>query len=76
MMYLKQDELIYPTVVNGFKIPEDNPDPFKSPTQFNLKYKEIKVRTIDNVTLFGWLVYKKDTPNKTLLYFHENAGSK
>lgn len=76
MLYLYQDKIIYQTVVNNIKYPENNPDPYKSPSQINLKYKDIKVKTEDGFTLYGWLVYKKEYPNKTLLYFHENAGSK
>jgi hypothetical protein len=77
MMYMNQDNLIFPTTINGLKIPEDNPDPWKSPSQLGLKYKEISTKTKDNIKLVGWLVYKEeDTKNKTLLYFHENAGSK
>ena len=77
MMYFNQDNLIFPTAVNGLKYPEDNPDPWKSPLQLGLKYKEIKTKTKDNIKLVGWLVYKEEnTKKRTLLYFHENAGSK
>jgi len=77
MMYLNQDNLIFPTVVNGLKYPEENPDPWKSPLQLGLKYKEVQTRTKDNIKLVGWLVYGEENVKKrTLLYFHENAGSK
>ena len=77
MMYFNQDNLIFPTAVNGLKYPEDNPDPWKSPLQLHLKYKDIQARTKDNIKLAGWLVYKEENAKKrTLLYFHENAGSK
>ncbi len=77
MMYMNQDNLIFPTVVNGLKYPEQNPDPWKSPLQLGLKYKEVTTRTKDNVKLVGWLVYQEENvKSRTLLYFHENAGSK
>lgn len=77
LMYTKQDKLIFPTVVNEMKYPEDNPDPMKSPAQLNLKFKEVKTKTKDGLTLVGWFVYiEEDKPNRTMLYFHENAGSK
>jgi hypothetical protein len=42
-----------------------------------LRYKEVKTKTLDNINLVGWLVYKEEnTKRRTLLYFHENAGSK
>jgi fermentation-respiration switch protein FrsA (DUF1100 family) len=47
-----------------------------NPSQLNLMYKELKVKTKDNLTLFGWLVYKKEKVQlPTILYFHENAGN-
>ena len=77
MMYLNQDNLIFPTTINGLKYPEDNPDPWKSPLQLGLKYKEISTKTKDNIKLVGWLVYQEENKkSRTLLYFHENAGSK
>jgi len=77
MMYINQDNLIFPTIINGLKFPEDNPYPYKSPSQLGLKYKEVTTKTKDNIKLVGWLVYKEENKkDKTLLYFHENAGSK
>ena len=77
MMYMNQDNLIFPTAVNGLKYPEDNPDPWKSPLQLGLNYKEVSTRTKDNLKLVGWLVYQQENvKSRTLLYFHENAGSK
>ena len=77
MMYMNQDNLIFPTAVNGLRYPEDNPDPWKSPLQLGLNYKEISTRTKDNIRLVGWLVYQQENvKSRTLLYFHENAGSK
>ena len=76
-LYFNQENLLFPTTINGMKYPEDNPDPYKSPLQLGLKYKEIKTKTKDNLILYGWLVYlEENNKNRTLLYFHENAGSK
>ena len=76
-MYFNQENMIFPTSINGMKYPYNNPDPYKSPLQLGLKYKEVKTKTFDNLNLVGWLVYGvENVKNKTLLYFHENAGSK
>lgn len=76
-MYYNQDNLIYPTSLNGMKYPEDNPHPWNSPAQLGLNYKNITTKTSDNLKLAGWLVYKEENiPKRTMLYFHENAGSK
>ena len=75
-LYFNQENMIFATSINGMKYPEDNPDPYKSPIQLGLKYKEVKTKTKDNIKLVGWLVYKEENNKKpTLLYFHENAGS-
>ena len=59
------------------KVTKMERDPYKSPLQLGLRYKEVKVKTNDNFTLYGWLVYlEENKKNRTLLYFHENAGSK
>ena len=69
--------MIFPTSINGMQYPEQNPDPYKSPLQLGLKYKEVRTKTKDNIKLAGWLVYKEENLKlPTLLYFHENAGSK
>ena len=76
MMYLNQDHIIYVTEVNGLKYPSDNPFPYQNPSQFNLNYKEVIITTKDKIKLYGWLIYKEEKPHKTMIYFHENAGSK
>ena len=49
----------------------------KKNTRILSKNKEVKTKTFDNLNLVGWLVYGvENVKNKTLLYFHENAGSK
>ena len=76
-LYFNQANMLFPTSINGMKYPEDNPDPYKSPLQLGLKYKEIRAITPDNIKLAGWLVYMEENKkNRTLLYFLENAGSK
>jgi hypothetical protein len=76
MMYLNQENIIYVPEVNGLKYPSNNPIPYQNPGQLNLNYKEVIIITKDKIKLFGWLIIKDEKPNKTLIYFHENAGSK
>ena len=57
-------------ILNGIKFPEENPKPYQNPSQLNLLFKELKVKTKDNLTLLGWLVYKKEkTQLPTILHF-------
>lgn len=77
VLYLNQDKMIYATAVNGMQYTEENPDPYKNPGQVGLNYKEIKVLTKDGYYLYGWLVYvSENVKQPTIIYFHENAGSK
>ena len=77
IMYKNQDNLIFPTSVNGLQYPEDNPDGWKSPLQRGLKYRDISTKTKDGIKLAGWLIFQdENTKSPTLIYFHENAGSK
>ena len=75
-LYFKQNSMIYVPILNGIRFPEENPKPYQNPSQLNLNYKEIKIKTKDNFILHGWLIYKKEnSPIPTILYFHENAGN-
>lgn len=62
---------------NSTKDISKNPIGYRSPIDVNLDFEEIYITTKDQIVIFGWLVYKKSLKNKTtILYFHENAGSK
>jgi len=55
---------------------KDNPPGFRHPSEHNLQHKEIKIKTKDNLTLYGWFIFKERNPNlPTFIYFHENAGN-
>ncbi len=53
---------------------KDNPAGYRSPSEYNMNYRDIYVKTEDNIKLHGWFVWNnKSAP--TIIYFHENAGS-
>ena len=40
-------------------------------------YKDVQIKTKDNELLHGWFLHQENSHNfKTIVYFHENAGSK
>ena len=43
--------------------------------QLSVDIKEVKVNTDDNIDLLGWYHEKDIKKNKTILFFHGNAGS-
>ncbi len=55
---------------------EQNPKTLRNPGEHNLPYKEVRIKTRDNMLLHGWFVFQPNSHlSKTLVYFHENAGS-
>lgn len=55
----------------------ENPDGFQNPSQQNMEYEDLNILTKDNINLHGWFVKQEDSRNRpTVVYFHENAGSK
>ena len=53
---------------------KENPMNFRSPSEIGLSHKEVRIKTKDNLTLYGWFMYKGNN-KKTFIYFHENAGN-
>ena len=42
-----------------------------------MPYDDLKIKTKDNIYLHGWFIKQNDsTLRPTIIYFHENAGSK
>jgi hypothetical protein len=48
----------------------------QSPGEHNLPFKDVKIKTKDNEVLHGWFIFQENSHlHKTVVYFHENAGS-
>ena len=63
-LYIFQRSLLYHPVVNNYY-----------GEKLNVKIKEVKITTVDNIELLAWY-HKKDIKKyKTILYLHGNAGS-
>jgi len=79
---MNQNKMIYVPEVEGMCTNEikDNPRGLRSPSDINLPYKEVRIKTKDNVRLYGWFLHAdiSKSGNKsypTIIYFHENAGN-
>jgi len=46
---------------------------YQEPKDFNLNYKEVFIKTPDNINLCGWFI--KGDSKSIILYFHGNAGN-
>ena len=79
-LYFNQNKMIYmPEVINMCtKDISANPASLKSPQESSMLFEELKIKTKDNLQLYGWFIYQKENALKkpTFVYFHENAGSK
>jgi hypothetical protein len=58
-----------------------NPRGLQNPSQSDMNYKEVRITSKDGVKLYGWFIYHEEDPvesqkRPTIIYFHENAGSK
>jgi fermentation-respiration switch protein FrsA (DUF1100 family) len=59
---------------------KDNPHGYRNPGEHGLKHKEIRIKTKDNLSLYGWFMFAKENAERlkslpTFIYFHENAGN-
>ncbi|EGR28358.1 hypothetical protein IMG5_177050 [Ichthyophthirius multifiliis] len=42
----------------------------------NLNYEDVQIKTLDQITLRGWLIKQENSNEKpTVVFFHENAGN-
>ena len=37
-----------------------NPEKLRSPEESNMSFQEIKIKTKDDITLFGWFIFQKE----------------
>ena len=63
-LYFYQRNLLYLPNENNY-----------SGDKISVKIEKVKIRTSDNIELFGWYHEKNIKDYKTLVYFHGNAGS-
>ena len=78
-LYLKQDSLLYyPTVGSMPQSPNDNPDGYRSPKDFEIPFENVMIRCADNVQIHAWLLLHptpSPSPRPTVIFFHGNAGN-
>jgi len=83
MLYMPESTHIFNhltiSIVQGLSTRDinQNPKTLRSPNEHNIPFKEVRIKTKDNETLHGWFLYQSNSYlSKTIVYFHENAGSK
>lgn len=86
-LYLNQNKMIYVPEVEGLCTNEikNNSIGMRSPSDISLPYKDVWIKTRDNLRLYGWFIYHKESSysnlnegvrtSPTIIYFHENAGN-
>eukprot|EP01017_Pseudomicrothorax_dubius_P031542 TRINITY_DN4041_c0_g1_i1.p1 TRINITY_DN4041_c0_g1~~TRINITY_DN4041_c0_g1_i1.p1 ORF type:complete len:256 (+),score=53.30 TRINITY_DN4041_c0_g1_i1:351-1118(+) len=55
-----------------------NPQGYRNPTEYQLPFEDVRIRTSDNIQLHGWFIKQDESriaDAPTIVYFHENAGN-
>ncbi|CAG9328355.1 bem46_1 [Blepharisma stoltei] len=77
LLYYYQNDMIYiPNYPSReYRSPDNNPDGYKTPSERNIPYKDIHLKTSDGETLHCWLMLQESRDVPTILFFHANAGN-
>lgn len=79
LLYFYQDSMLYaPNQPSPqMKTPEQNPEKFRSPSEYDLPFEDVVVTTPDGLKLYGWFIKQRNEPEKreTILFFQANAGN-
>lgn len=78
LLYFNQNKMLYvPNMPSPeMRFPESNPEKFRSPSEYDMTYEDVRIITKDNLRLHGWFIKQVD-PQKveTLIFFQANAGN-
>ncbi len=76
LLYAFQDRVMYIQTLKGCRLPEENAQGKRHPTELGLPCKDIYVKTSDGITLHGWLL-KQRMPLEcpTVVSLHGNTGN-
>lgn len=77
LAFYYQDSIIYfPKVLPNYLTPDKNPPGLRYPSEYNIRYEDLKINSSDAVVLHAWLMYTKEPRGKpTVIFFQGNAGS-
>jgi hypothetical protein len=77
----KQENVLYIPVINGGKKPSENPPPFRTPGESNMKYEDVYLQSgtspTNQVRIHGWWIPHpiSSISAPTVIFCHENAGN-
>lgn len=78
LLYANQNKMLYVTHIPGYPVTtEQNPPPYRSPSDHGLKHENVLIPTSDGLRLHAWFIPSTLGPKltPTLVFFHANAGS-
>lgn len=59
-----------------YKRTNNNPPGYKSPLDKNIPFKDLQLKTSDNLKIHAWIMTQTESKKfPTLLFFHANAGN-
>jgi pimeloyl-ACP methyl ester carboxylesterase len=74
LLIFNQEKILYIPVVMGYKTVSDNPEGYRSPTEWGATYRDFLLTTRDGEKIHGWFIHRP-APIATVLFCHENAGN-
>lgn len=80
-LYFKQDSLLYfPEIGDLPRDPARNPRGYRSPSEYKLPFKNLRIICEDGVSLHAWLILGEknnalSSSTPTIVFFHGNAGN-
>ena len=74
MLIYYQENVLYIPVVMGYKTVEDNPEGYRSPSEWGASHREFFLTTPDGISIHGWHIHRP-SPAATVIFCHENAGN-
>lgn len=74
LLIYHQEHVLYIPVVMGYRTVEDNPEGYRSPSEWDVAHDDFYVETEDKQRIHGWHL-KIPGSKATVIFCHENAGN-
>ncbi|KAG7337228.1 alpha/beta fold family hydrolase [Nitzschia inconspicua] len=80
LLYFKQESLLYFPEIGGIpRRPDGNPRKYRSPSEHQVNFEDVKIPCSDGVQIHAWLMLRTQpgqaNPLPTFVFFHGNAGN-
>ncbi len=74
LLIYHQEHVLYIPVVMGYRTVDDNPEGYRSPTEWGVEHDDFRVETKDGESIHCWRI-RGINSTATIIFCHENAGN-